>query len=365
MPISPATNNINLQPSLSTQKMQQLPKDLENVVGKVYLKGIDIISKIQAFFLELFYGKLSCWKNFVNNINRRVDEISIDKKFKFYDKYKKPELSYGDTLNVGFRAENDKEANVLKESNKNLKAYKEQKIKFTNEEFEIIMPFLEEISSKETLNATNILIDLNKFFTCKNVSQEVKNLINQKLNPLPEYQILKKDLEEKLEQRRKEEELEQIRLEERLEQIRQNKIKEENQIKRNKALKRVAIITAISIATLGIGLAFYQYIKVPTSIIPLDLNSTINKTISLATNTTNLTTYPKIPIDPNSTINKTISSAINTTNLTTSIDTMPWDDFKILGRTANEDVKNVFLKIGEFLIKKPFEITNNSIFSRR
>ncbi|NGX32277.1 MAG: hypothetical protein K1060chlam4_00318 [Candidatus Anoxychlamydiales bacterium] len=319
MSISSATNQVNLQRTLSTQNMRRIPNDLEKVVGKVYLKAIDIISKIKAFFLALFYGKLSSWKDFESNINRRFEEISEDKKFKLYDKYKEPELSYGDTLAVGYRTESDEEANALKESNKNLKEYKEFKIKFTDQELEIIKPFLEEISSKETLNASNILIDLNKIFTSENISKDVKDLIDQKLSQLPEYQTLKKNLKEKLDQKR-------------LDQI-----KKENQIKRNRSLKKAAIITAIAIATLGVGLLLYQYqyFRVPASILSPDLSSTIKETISSATNGTDL----MIPGDPKS-----------------------WFDFKILGRTSHKDVKNVFWNVGEFLIKRPYEITKNSKF---
>ncbi|NGX52166.1 MAG: hypothetical protein KR126chlam5_00461, partial [Candidatus Anoxychlamydiales bacterium] len=241
MPISSATNQVNLQSSLSTQKVRQLPPDLETVVGKVYLKAIDIISKIKAFFLALFYGKLSSWKVFESNINRRFEEISENKKFKLYDKYKKLALSCGDTLEVEYRAESEEEVNSLKESNKNLEAFKTFKIKFTNEEIEIIKPFLEEISSKETQNASNILIDLNKFLTSEKISKDVKDLIDQKLSQLPEYQTLKKNLKEKLEQRR------------------QDQINKGNQIKRNESLKRTAIITALAIATIGIGFVLYQY----------------------------------------------------------------------------------------------------------
>nr|NGX44623.1 hypothetical protein [Candidatus Anoxychlamydiales bacterium] len=228
MPISSARNQVNLQPSLSVQKVRQLPNDLETVVGKVHLKAIDIISKIKAFFLALFYGKLSSWKGFESNINRRFIEISEDKKIKLYDKYKKPALSCGDTLEVGYRVESDAEANALQESNKNLEAFKAFKIKFTNEEIEIIKPFLEEISSKETQNASNILIDLNKFLTSEKISKDVKDLIDQKLSQLPEYQKLKKNLKEQLEQKK------------------QDQINKENRIHRNESLKRTAIITALA-----------------------------------------------------------------------------------------------------------------------
>ncbi|NGX49235.1 MAG: hypothetical protein K940chlam5_00831 [Candidatus Anoxychlamydiales bacterium] len=295
MPRSSATNQVNLQPTLPTQNMRRIPNDLERVVGKVYLKAIDIISKIKAFFLALFYGKLSSWKDFGSNINRRFEEISEGKKIEAYDKLKGPSLRYGDTLAVGYRAESEEEANALKESNKNLEAFKEFKIKFTDEELEIIKPFLEGISSKETLGASNILIDLNKILTSENISKDVKDLIDQKLSQLPEYQTLKKNLKEKLDQ-----------------------INKEN---RNKSLKRAAKITVISIATLGIGLAIYQYLRVPISI----------------------PTIP-VPISP------------------MPVDSKFWFDIQIFRRTSNDDVRNVFWKVGEFFIKRPYEITKNSKF---
>ncbi|KKL08764.1 hypothetical protein LCGC14_2572610 [marine sediment metagenome] len=295
MPVAAPLNQTVSQPSIlvkrATQGINQLPKDLEKVVGKTYLIAIDIISKIKAFFSAIFYGKLNNWKGFRENIDRRFDEISTDKKNKLYDQYRKPSLNPNYTLKVGYKTESEEEANSLKESNNNLRKYKEFKIEFTKEEFEKIKAFLEKISSKETQNASNILIDLNTFLSSADISKEVKDLIDRKLNQLPEYKTLKKNLEEK-----------------------------KHRLHRYNNIKKAAIITAAFIATLGV-VALYQYLRVPMSI-------------------------PEIPVQ----------------NSTISLDYKSWFNIKILGRTSNEDVRNVFWKVGEFFLKRPYEITKNSKF---
>ncbi len=245
MSVQAPTNQVDLQPFLETQN-EQLPNDLEKVVGKTNRYFIDIISKIEAFFSAIFYGKLSSWKGFCKNINRRFIEISTDKNLKLYDKYKEPSLNSEYTLKVGYKAESEEEANSLKESKKNLNEYKEFKIEFTNEEFEKIKSFLEKISSKETQNAPNILIDLNTFLSNVHISKEAKDLIDRKLNQLPEYKTLKKNLEEK-----------------------------QQRLQRYNNIKKAAIITAISIATLGVGLALYQYLNQSNPIEIVDYSTRI------------------------------------------------------------------------------------------
>ncbi|NGX52707.1 MAG: hypothetical protein KR126chlam5_01010, partial [Candidatus Anoxychlamydiales bacterium] len=48
--------------------------------------------------------------------------------------------------------------------------------------------------------------------------------------------------------------------------------------------------------------------------------------------------------------------AINGTNLTIPVDPKSWFDFKILGRTSNKDVKNVFWNVLGGIVNIPIAI---------
>ena len=114
-----------------------------------------------------------------------------------------------------------------------------------------IKSFLEKISPKERKNASNILIDLNKFLSTENISKEIKDLIDRKLMQIPAYGKLKKQSDEKR----------------RIEQIRR---------KRNNNLQTAAITSLAITITLGIGLAIYSYLNVAPKAIPIN-NTTLEK----------------------------------------------------------------------------------------
>ena len=176
MAIPAATSNqTNFERFSPVQNVDQLPSDLERVVGKTNLLAIYIVSKIRSFFSVIIYGKINSWNGFCKNANKTFVELSRDKKINLYQQYRKPQnADY--TQIIGYKASSKKEALALRESNSNLEEFKKHKIQFTNEEMQKISSFLKKIS-KDTKNASNILIDLNRFLLSEKVPKEVKDLI--------------------------------------------------------------------------------------------------------------------------------------------------------------------------------------------
>ncbi len=287
------------------QNVKQLPDDLEKIVGKTYLKAIDLISKIQTFFLVIFSKKIGSWKSFKSDFNKRSYEVSTERKMKLYQKYKRSCLDSDIIVRIGYKTENESTASSLKESNKNLEEYKESKIKVTQTEKQKLKQFLESISAKE-IKDDHLLVDLNMLLSRKDIPKDIKDLIDSKLDQLPEYQVLKKNLELKKQQ-------------------------DFLRLQRNNNLKK-AILVSLVFATLAIvGFSFYQYMKVPI-IEPTLVPKVVEPT--LVSKTLNLTQKP-------------VTS---------------WFNFEILGRTSNIGIRDMFLDMGSFFIKRPYEVAKNSKF---
>jgi len=164
------------------QVAKPLPQDLAKVVGKVRLAVVDVVAKIIAFFRTLFYGSLSTWKGFWQDVNTTTLDIANEKKMSLYKHHKKLSADEKAFMELtGYEVYTKEDIARLKTLNKDLKVYQVFKATISEKDFQKVKALLKQIENTNAPNYYAVLVSLRKLANNPDVPKDIRELINQKL----------------------------------------------------------------------------------------------------------------------------------------------------------------------------------------
>lgn len=170
---------ISNKSSVSMSKTEQvLPKDLEVVIGKVQVLKIEFFAKIKAFFLILFLGPC---EDFNKNLKITALEITNKEKLKIYLNLKGKNLQVYQKKFMELTRISLEDVARLKKGNADRKVYDV----FYATVSKKVDSLLQEIEDGNSSNYYSVLVSLRSLLDNKNIPNEIKNLINKKLDQIP------------------------------------------------------------------------------------------------------------------------------------------------------------------------------------
>lgn len=172
--------------SLGDLTVKILPKDLDSVVGRTRIFIIDFFASINAFFKVMFLGP---WKDFWKNVNIEKLELANTWKLACY-KYisfenMKPHEKAFIKL-TGYEVYVPEDAARLKRFNKDFKVYQIFEASVSEKDHKKLDALLNEVEKTNNSNYHAVLVSLQALVQDRNVSKEVKDLINEKLKGISE-----------------------------------------------------------------------------------------------------------------------------------------------------------------------------------